>query len=97
MEINDIQILQNTEIFQLKIIFLLMHSSWRAPKMPWKKLDAGKKSKSLRIREQGRNKVELFVTNWRDSVMEMAPVGTWIHATVFPLTILIGHGQDSCP
>lgn len=63
MEINDIQILQNTEIFQLKIIFLLMHSSWRAPKKPRKKSDAGKKTKYLRIREQGRNKVELFVTN----------------------------------
>lgn len=63
MEINDIQNLQNTKIFQLKIIFLLMHSYWRAPKMPQRKLDASKKSKSLRFREWGRKKVELFVTN----------------------------------
>ena len=52
MEINDIQSLPNTKIFQLKIIFLLMLSSWRAPKTPQRKLDASKKkSKSLRFRE----------------------------------------------
>lgn len=65
MEINAIQSFQNTKIFQLKIIFLLMHSYWRAPKMPQRKLVASKKKKkkpkSLRFREWGRNKVELFM------------------------------------
>lgn len=44
MEINDIQSLQNTNIFQLKIIFLLMRGYWRVPKMPQRKLDASKKN-----------------------------------------------------
>lgn len=46
MEINDIQSLQNTKIFHLKIIFLLMHSYWTAPKMPQRKLDVSKKKKA---------------------------------------------------
>ena len=47
MEINDIQSLPNTKIFQLKIIFLLMLSSWRAPKTPQRNLDASKKKANL--------------------------------------------------
>lgn len=43
MEINDIQSLQNIKSFHLKIIFLLMHSHWTAPKMPQKKLDVREK------------------------------------------------------
>ena len=31
--------------FQLKIIFLLMRSYWRVPKMPQRKLDSSKKKK----------------------------------------------------
>lgn len=53
MEINDMQSLQNTEIFQLKIIFLLMHSYWRVPKMPQRKLDARKKKPSSEIQGLG--------------------------------------------
>lgn len=51
MEINAIQSFQNTKIFQLKIIFLLMHSYWRAPKMPQRKLVASKKKKKTQISE----------------------------------------------
>ena len=63
MEINDIQSLPNTKIFQLKIIFLLMLSSWRAPKTPQRKLDASEKKQILEIQGRVRNKVELFLTS----------------------------------
>lgn len=49
MEINAIQSLQNTKTFQLKIIFLLMHSYWRAPKMPQKKISCKQKKQISEI------------------------------------------------
>jgi len=73
MEINDIQSLPNTKIFQLKIIFLLMLSSWRAPKTPQRKLDASKKKQISEIQGRVRNKVELFLTSWRDSDTNTTP------------------------
>lgn len=73
MEINDIQSLQNTKIFQLKIIFLPMRSYWRAPKTPQRKLDASKRKQIFEIQGRVRNKAELFLTSWRDSDTETAP------------------------